>query len=105
MVCIQTENQRKEEFYPLLYWRFLFSTSTPWDTLKTPSAVYCEYCEAWLIEPHEWERHAAKYVDAAEETIGEVGYAGVQAGRNIVPRICPFCYHNYDLPDYQRMVM
>ncbi|OAL56347.1 hypothetical protein IQ07DRAFT_651101 [Pyrenochaeta sp. DS3sAY3a] len=48
------------------------------------------------------------HVDAAEEIISEeiisdVGYAGVQAGRNIVPRICPFCYHDENLPDHERI--
>jgi hypothetical protein len=72
-------------------------------TFKTPGVTYCEYCRVWLLEPHQWTTHAVYHLEDAQSTVAEVGYCGVQVGRNIVPRICPFCFHDSALPVHERI--
>jgi hypothetical protein len=72
-------------------------------TMKTPYVKFCEYCDKWLIEPYEWLTHARIHVQDAEAIVTEVGYSGVHYGRNIVPRICPFCFHDDQLPAHKRL--
>lgn len=72
-------------------------------TLKTTGIKYCEYCSTWLIEPHIWITHAIGHFDEAQALIKSIGYCGVQAGRSILPRLCPFCFHNDSLPIHERV--
>ncbi|EUC39123.1 hypothetical protein COCCADRAFT_81378 [Bipolaris zeicola 26-R-13] len=72
-------------------------------TLKTTGIKYCEYCSTWLIEPHIWITHAIGDFDEAQALIKSIGYCGVQAGRSILPRLCPFCFHNDSLPIHERV--
>lgn len=72
-------------------------------TLKTVDVTYRSYCNKWLTEPYEWMSHASSHRHDALKIITEVGYAGVQTGRDILPRICSFCYHDEQLPDHVRL--
>jgi hypothetical protein len=72
-------------------------------TLKTPGVVYCEYCDIWLLEPHEWITHATTHLDDAQSIVAEFGYCGVRVGRTVVPRLCPFCFHDETLPIHERI--
>jgi hypothetical protein len=40
--------------------------------------------------------------DAQAVVVGS-GCCCIQVGRNIVPRLCPFCYHNKSLPKHERI--
>lgn len=72
-------------------------------SLKTPGVAYCEYCSTWLLEPHEWTTHATNHLDDARSIIIELGYCGIRAGRDVFPRLCPFCFHQEALPTYKRI--
>ncbi|KAM0327377.1 hypothetical protein ACHAPQ_007393 [Fusarium lateritium] len=70
---------------------------------KTPEVYFCWFCQIWLIKPHEWRTHSATHLDDAQNIASTIGYAGVSAGRTIVPRICPLCLHDESLPTFQRV--
>jgi hypothetical protein len=70
---------------------------------KTPVVKHCEYCDVWLIEPYQWIAHAQDHMEDAASIIAELGYSGVHYGRNVIPRICPFCYHDESLPAHERI--
>ena len=72
-------------------------------TFKAAEATFCEYCQTWLLEPYEWMSHADKHVEEAQRVVTEVGYAGYTAGRAILPRLCPFCFHDDSLPAHRRI--
>ncbi|EME47690.1 hypothetical protein DOTSEDRAFT_32084 [Dothistroma septosporum NZE10] len=72
-------------------------------TLKTANATYCDYCHTWLLQPHEWYTHARVHLNDARTLVKEYGYGGMTAGRTIIPRLCPFCYHDDALPAHKRI--
>jgi hypothetical protein len=55
-------------------------------TLKAIEPTFCQFCDQWLLQP-----------------LAECGYSGLTVGRAILPRLCPFCYHDESLSTYQRI--
>lgn len=72
-------------------------------TFASPQVRYCELCGTWLTAPYEWRGHAQTHLDDVEATIKEFGFGGVVAGRQIVPRFCPFCYKNPAKPIFDQL--
>jgi hypothetical protein len=73
------------------------------NTLKALGHMFCEFCDTWLLEPQEWLAHATDLMADASVIIHKVGYCGIQAGRSIVPRLYPFCYHQNQAPGHVRI--
>ncbi|EHK16055.1 uncharacterized protein TRIVIDRAFT_65122 [Trichoderma virens Gv29-8] len=72
-------------------------------TVKSNEVKFCEYCQTWLIEPLEWRSHAERHLNDARNVVAKHGYTGVTVGRAIVPRICPFCFHDEQSPTQKRI--
>ena len=72
-------------------------------TTKTTEPLFCDYCHTWLLQPHEWLSHAERHLGDAQKVVSQVRYAGYLAGRVLMPRICPFCFHDEDLPTHRRI--
>ncbi|KAK3344913.1 hypothetical protein B0H65DRAFT_189507 [Neurospora tetraspora] len=69
----------------------------------TANVELCNYCHTWLSEPYEWRKHAPTHITEAATIIEQHGYSGVTTGRTLMPRICPFCYHDETKPAHQRV--
>jgi hypothetical protein len=55
-------------------------------TLKAIVSAFCQFCDQWLLQ-----------------SLAECGYTGLTVGRVILPRLCPFCYHDESLSTCQRI--
>lgn len=70
---------------------------------KAPVAEMCRICDQWLVNPAEAISHAVTHLDTVQTMIMMHGYCGVKMGRDLIPRLCPFCAHNESLPAHERI--
>jgi hypothetical protein len=56
-------------------------------TLETAGIACCGYCSTWMLESHEWCTHAIRHLTDAQSITTEFGFCGVQAGREVFPRL------------------
>lgn len=72
-------------------------------TLKAIDVFFCPYCDTWLLEPLEWRVHAERHLETAKQIVSALGYTGMSNGRMVIPRLCPFCFHDESLPIHHKI--
>lgn len=87
-------------------WLCLFWRTTGAPGLRT---IFSWYLVLWILPnlAHRaiWVENSCRPASRQSQKIvlDVVGYTGLSTGRMIIPRLCPFCFHDKALPVHQRI--
>jgi len=71
---------------------------------EEPIVDFCYYCETWLGPFDDFGAHTMSHEIDAVQLVKDSGYEAPIAGRPLRPDLCIFCYHNHNLPLYERIL-